>query len=117
MAATMKDIAKQTGLGLATISKYLNGGQVLPNNKKLMDNAVRGIHFIRNEFARGLKTSQRRTIGVLPRVRIVDAEFENMEGSQLLLDQDLMDAYVADKVVCGPCNCLRSGENHVKLWG
>ena len=65
MAATMKDIAKQTGLGLATISKYLNGGQVLPENKKLIDDAVKDLHFIRNEFARGLKTSQSRTIGVV----------------------------------------------------
>ena len=26
MAATIKDIARETGLSLATISKYLNGG-------------------------------------------------------------------------------------------
>ncbi len=65
MASTMKDIAKRTGLGLATISKYLNGGQVRPNNKKLIDDAVRELHFVPNEFARGLKTSQSRTIGVV----------------------------------------------------
>ncbi len=28
MGATMKDIARETGLGLATISSYLNGGNV-----------------------------------------------------------------------------------------
>lgn len=28
MAATMKDIARETGLGLATISSYFNGGNV-----------------------------------------------------------------------------------------
>ena len=65
MASTMKDIAKRTGLGLATISKYLNGGKVRPNNKKLIDEAVRDLHFVPNEFARGLKTSQSRTIGVV----------------------------------------------------
>jgi LacI family transcriptional regulator len=65
MAATMKDIATLTGLGIATISKYLNGGQVLPDNKKLIDDAIRDLHFIRNEFARGLKTNQSRTIGVV----------------------------------------------------
>ena len=32
MAATIKDIAQRTGLGLATISKYLNGGHVKPAN-------------------------------------------------------------------------------------
>lgn len=65
MAATMKDIARKTGLGLATISKYLNGGRVRPNNKKLIDDVVKELHFVPNEFARGLKTSQSRTIGVV----------------------------------------------------
>jgi len=65
MAATMKDIARVTGLGLATISKYLNGGTVRPKNKKLIENAVRDLHFVPNEFARSLKTSQSRTVGVV----------------------------------------------------
>ena len=65
MASTMKDIAKMTGLGLATISKYLNGGKVRPDNKKLIENAVRVLHFVPNEFARSLKTSLSRTVGVV----------------------------------------------------
>ncbi|NLB91410.1 MAG: LacI family transcriptional regulator [Clostridiales bacterium] len=65
MAATMKDIAKMTGLGLATISKYLNGGQVRPQNKKLIDEAVKELQFVPNEFARSLKTKHSRTIGVV----------------------------------------------------
>ena len=65
MASTMKDIAKRTGLGLATISKYMNGGQVRPDNKILIEDAVKELHFVPNEFARGLKTSQSRTIGVV----------------------------------------------------
>ncbi len=65
MAATMKDIAKITGLGLATISKYLNGGNVRPKNKKLIEDAVRDLHFVPNEFARSLKTSLSRTVGVV----------------------------------------------------
>ena len=65
MAATMKDIAKMTGLGLATISKYFNGGKVRPKNQKLIDDAVRELRFIPNEFARSLKTSQSRTVGVV----------------------------------------------------
>lgn len=65
MAATMKDIAKMTGLGLATISKYFNGGQVRPKNRKLIEDAVKTLHFIPNEFARSLKTRQSRTIGVI----------------------------------------------------
>lgn len=65
MAATMKDIAKMTGLGLATISKFLNGGTVKPKNRKLIEDAVKELHFVPNEFARSLKTSQSRTVGVV----------------------------------------------------
>ena len=34
MAATIKDIKEKTGLSLATISKFLNGGNVLPENRE-----------------------------------------------------------------------------------
>lgn len=30
--STIKDIARETGLSLATISKYMNGGHVLDQN-------------------------------------------------------------------------------------
>ena len=33
MAATIKDIARETGLSLATISKYLNGGNLREKNR------------------------------------------------------------------------------------
>lgn len=65
MAATIKDIAKKTGLGLATISKYLNGGNVLEENKAAIEEAIKELDFRVNEFARGLKTSKSKTIGVV----------------------------------------------------
>ncbi|PHV72458.1 LacI family transcriptional regulator [Sporanaerobium hydrogeniformans] len=61
----MKDIAKQTGLGLATISKYLNGGNVLEANRIAIENAIEELNFHVNEFARGLKTNKSKTIGVV----------------------------------------------------
>ena len=65
MAATMKDIARTTGLGLATISKYLNGGKVRPRNKTLIDAAVKELDFTVNSIARSLKTNHSHTIGVI----------------------------------------------------
>ena len=35
MASTMKDLSRETGLGLATISKYFNGGTVREKNRVL----------------------------------------------------------------------------------
>lgn len=65
MAATIKDIAKHTGLGLATISSYLNGGNVREENKKKIQEAIAKLNFEVNEVARGLKTNQTKTIGVV----------------------------------------------------
>ncbi len=65
MAATIRDIKEQTGLSLATISKYLNGGNVLPENRVKIEAAIRELHYEVNEMARGLVTNRTRTVGVL----------------------------------------------------
>ena len=63
--ATVKDIATHTKLGLATISKYLNGGNVLPQNREAIDAAIQELGYTVNETARGLKTNRSRCIGVV----------------------------------------------------
>lgn len=65
MAATIRDIRDRTGLSLATISKYLNGGNVLPQNRELIEKAIDELHYEVNELARGLVTNKTKTIGVL----------------------------------------------------
>ena len=65
MAATIRDIKNRTGLSLATISKYLNGGNVLPQNKALIEEAIEALHYEENELARGLVTNRTRIIGEL----------------------------------------------------
>ena len=45
MAATMKDLAKRTGLGLATISSYFNGGNVREKNRKKIEEAIEELHY------------------------------------------------------------------------
>ena len=42
MPATIRDIRRITGLSLATISKYLNGGNVLPENRIRIDFSASG---------------------------------------------------------------------------
>lgn len=65
MAATIKDIAKATGLGLATISSYLNGGSVREKNRIIIEQAIEELHFEVNEVARGLKTNRTKVIGII----------------------------------------------------
>ena len=52
--ATIKDVAKYAGLSIATVSKYLNGGNVLEENRKKIEEAIRVLNFRVNELARGL---------------------------------------------------------------
>jgi LacI family transcriptional regulator len=65
IATTIKDVSKYTGLSIATISKYINGGNVLEQNKKIIDEAITALNFHVNEMARGLKTNKSKTIGIL----------------------------------------------------
>jgi len=65
MAATMKDISKKTGLGLATISSYFNGGNVREKNRVKIEAAIKELHFEVNEIARGLKSNRTRTVGIV----------------------------------------------------
>jgi len=65
VAATMKDLSRETGLGLATISKYFNGGTVREKNRVLIEAAVKKLHYVPNEVARSLKTQHSRVIGVI----------------------------------------------------
>lgn len=63
--ATIKDIAKYTGLALSTISKYLNGGTVREQNRIKIEDALKVLDYRRNEAARSLKTNKTMTIGIL----------------------------------------------------
>jgi LacI family transcriptional regulator len=58
-------VAKYTGLSTATISKYINGGNVLEENKVRIQETIEQLGFKVNELARGLKINKTRTIGVL----------------------------------------------------
>ncbi len=65
MAATLKDLARETGISIATISKYLNGVPVREKNKIAIDAAIRKLDYSVNEYARSLKSNKSRSIGVV----------------------------------------------------
>ncbi|MCL2034812.1 MAG: right-handed parallel beta-helix repeat-containing protein [Oscillospiraceae bacterium] len=53
----------------------------------------------------------------LGRVRVVDAEFENPDGSSLTLDSDYFGSISEGAMLSGPFAVLKIGENRVKVWG
>lgn len=95
MAATMKDIANRTGLGLATISSYFNGGNVREKNRKKIEEAIETLHYEYNEVARGLKTNETKTIGV------VIPELNNIFCTEIITGmEDILRSHGYATIVC-----------------
>ncbi|WMJ85703.1 LacI family DNA-binding transcriptional regulator [Anaerocolumna sp. MB42-C2] len=65
MGSTIKDIAKDTNLSLATISKYLNGKNILPENKKLIEESIKKLGYKPNKTAQNLRSKKTNTICIL----------------------------------------------------
>ena len=63
--ATIKDVARLAGVSVSTISKYLNGGNVLEENAAAIRQAITQLDYRVNPFARSLKTQRSKSIGVL----------------------------------------------------
>lgn len=95
MAATIKDIAGKTGLGLATISSYLNGGNVREKNRIKIEEAIRELHFEVNEVARGLKTNRTKIIG------IVIPEFNSIFCGEIITEvEDILRSHGYAAIIC-----------------
>lgn len=63
--ATIKTLSEETGLSVTTVSKYLNGGNVLAPNREAIEKAIRKYNFHINYIARYLKTSHTNTVGIV----------------------------------------------------
>ncbi|MDO5425672.1 MAG: LacI family DNA-binding transcriptional regulator [Eubacteriales bacterium] len=95
MAATIRDITKMTGLSLATVSKYLNGGNVLPENRAAIEHAIEVLHYEVNEVARGLATNRTKTVGVLIQ------KLDNVFASTIIAKiEDILRASDYGTIVC-----------------
>lgn len=64
-APTMKDVAKEAGVALGTVSKVINGIPVGEEYKKKVEDAIRKLNYQVNTYARGLKTSKTETITLI----------------------------------------------------
>lgn len=65
MSVTIKDIAKETGLSLSTISKYLNHKNIQEENRELIESAIYRLGYQPNSNARSLRSERTMTIGIV----------------------------------------------------
>lgn len=62
---TMKDVAKEAGVALGTVSKVINGIPVGENYKIKVEAAIEKLNYQVNTYARGLKTAKTETITLI----------------------------------------------------
>lgn len=65
MSVTIKDIARETGLSLSTISKYLNNKNIQEKNKVLIEEAIKKLGYRPNRIAQSLRSERTMTIAIL----------------------------------------------------
>lgn len=64
-AATMKDVAKEAGVALGTVSKVINGIPVSEKNRIKVEQAIESLHYKVNTYARGLKLQQSNLVALI----------------------------------------------------
>lgn len=110
MAATIKDIARETGLSLATISKYLNGGSLREKNRVAIEDAIKKLDYHVNEYARGLKSKKSRTVGmVLPEL----ANLFNMKIVSTI--EQMLQKHGYSVIICDSQNSLEQEARSVEF--
>ena len=62
---TIKDVAKEAGVAVGTVSKVINNIPVKPQTKILVENAIKKLKYEPNIYARGFKMNKTNTVAVI----------------------------------------------------
>lgn len=65
LAATIRDVARQAEVSVGTVSRFLNGYTLRPDNRRRIEDAISALGFQENLLAKGLKNNRSRTLGVV----------------------------------------------------
>jgi LacI family transcriptional regulator len=72
MAVTVRDVAKQAGVALGTVSRYLNGHPVREETRRKVEQAIQDLGFKESSLAQAVRRNRSMTIGVIiPQYRSV----------------------------------------------
>ena len=82
-APTMKDVAREAGVALGTVSKVFNNGSVGEDYRQRVLEAAERLGYQVNSYARGLKTNRTYAVAVvLPNIinPFFSVPFTNIQG-------------------------------------
>lgn len=125
--ASIRDVAKQAGVAVATVSRYMNGtAKVAPRTQAKIEQAMITLDYVPNELARSMFKKKSNTIAMLvpniqhPWFSSLAAEIEKdlyLQGYKLLLfstkdDQKrekeclkILRTNIVDGIICGTSQC------------
>ncbi len=63
--ATIKDVAREAGVALSTVSKYLNGGNVLEPNRLAIEKAIKKLDYRVNYHAQAMRSGRSGSVMVM----------------------------------------------------
>lgn len=65
MNATIKDVAALAGVGVGTVSRYINNESVKESTRIKIEAAIKELNYELNEYARGLKMNRTNTVALI----------------------------------------------------
>lgn len=99
--ATIKDVAKMAGVGIATVSRAVNGtGYISAESRERIEAAIKELNYIPNERARNLSRKRTGIIGVL----IPDFQTPFYAALIRQIEMELYDCGYRTMV----CNCVKT---------
>jgi len=63
--ATIKDVAREAGVSVGTVSNVINNIAVKPGTKALVENAIKKLNYEPNVYARGFKMNRTNTVALI----------------------------------------------------
>lgn len=111
MAASIKDVAKEAGVSIATVSRVLNDVNVVnEETKKKVQEAIKKLGYRPNIIARSLKTQRTKTIGIL--VPDISSQFypEVVRGAE-----DVANIYDYNVMLCNSDFDLEKEKEYLKV--
>ena len=111
MAASIKDVAREAGVSIATVSRVLNEVDVVnEETKKKVQEAIKKLCYRPNIVARSLKTQRTKTIGIL--VPDISSQFypEVVRGAE-----DVANIYDYNVMLCNSDFDLEKEKEYLKV--
>ncbi len=111
MAASIKDVAREAGVSIATVSRVLNNVDVVnADTKKKVQEAIKMLNYRPNIVARSLKTQRTKTIGIL--VPDISNQFypEVVRGAE-----DVANIYDYNIILCNSDSDLEKEKEYIRV--